>query len=57
MGRDGDRQAGVLGGGEQGRLRLQRWRMFFLAVAEFFGIDEGREWGVGHYLFKPRRAD
>ncbi|ORE89608.1 Cyclopropane-fatty-acyl-phospholipid synthase-like protein [Oceanococcus atlanticus] len=47
----------ILGGGEQGRLRLQRWRMFFLAVAEFFGIDEGREWGVGHYLFKPRRAD
>ena len=44
----------ILGGGKLGRLRLQRWRMFFLAVAEFFGIDKGKEWGVGHYLFKAR---
>lgn len=43
----------ILGGGQDGRIRLQRWRMFFLAVAEFFGIDQGREWGVGHYLFRP----
>lgn len=43
----------VLGGGDLGKLRLQRWRMFFLAVAEFFGIDQGRQWGIGHYLFKP----
>nr|MBV6630550.1 class I SAM-dependent methyltransferase [Oceanococcus sp. HetDA_MAG_MS8] len=46
----------VLGGGAQGRLRLQRWRMFFLAVAEFFGIDGGEQWGVGHYLLKPKSA-
>lgn len=32
---------------------LQRWRMFFLAVAEFFGYDGGRQWGVGHYLLRP----
>ena len=42
----------ILGGGAEGRLRLQRWRMFFLAVAEFFGIRSGEEWGVGHYLFE-----
>ncbi|MGB1557518.1 MAG: SAM-dependent methyltransferase [Oceanococcaceae bacterium] len=42
----------ILGGGALGRLRLQRWRMFFLAVAEFFGMDGGEEWGVGHYLFE-----
>lgn len=33
-----------------------RWRIFFLAVSEMFGMDGGREWGVGHYLFQPRQA-
>jgi cyclopropane-fatty-acyl-phospholipid synthase len=33
-----------------------RWRIFFLAVSEMFGMDGGREWGVGHYLFRPGRA-
>lgn len=45
----------TLGGGALGKLRLQRWRMFFLAVAEFFGMDQGSQWGVGHYLFTPQR--
>jgi len=31
---------------------LMRWRIFFLAVSEMFGMDAGREWGVGHYLFR-----
>jgi len=31
-----------------------RWRIFFMACAEFFGHDEGREWYVGHYLFARR---
>ena len=34
---------------------FHRWRLFFLAVAEFFGYQGGRQWGVGHYLF--RRQD
>jgi cyclopropane-fatty-acyl-phospholipid synthase len=34
-----------------------RWRIFFLAVSEMFGMDDGREWGVGHYLFRPGRVD
>ena len=33
-----------------------RWRIFFLAVSEMFGMDGGREWGVGHYLFRPHGA-
>jgi cyclopropane-fatty-acyl-phospholipid synthase len=31
-----------------------RWRMFFLAVSEMFGSHDGREWLVGHYLFRQR---
>lgn len=34
---------------------FQRWRMFYMAVAELFGYSGGNEWGVGHYLFAPRR--
>lgn len=33
---------------------FQRWRMFYMAVAEFFGYAQGNEWGVGHYLFSKR---
>ena len=41
-------------GPKNAKLWFQRWRMFYMAVAEFFGLDKGEEWGVGHYLFKPR---
>lgn len=34
---------------------IQRWRMFFMAVSELFGYHGGNEWGIGHYLFYPRR--
>ena len=42
------------GYGTQARIQFQRWRMFYMAVAELFGYARGREWGVGHYLFEKR---
>jgi cyclopropane-fatty-acyl-phospholipid synthase len=42
------------GYGAQARIQFQRWRMFYMAVAELFGYAYGREWGVGHYLFEKR---
>jgi cyclopropane-fatty-acyl-phospholipid synthase len=44
------------GNARDGKLWFQRWRMFYMAVAEFFGYRDGQEWGVGHYLFRPRVA-
>jgi cyclopropane-fatty-acyl-phospholipid synthase len=42
------------GGPKEAKIWFNRWRMFYMAVAEFFGLDEGNEWGVGHYLFEKR---
>lgn len=32
---------------------FQRWRLFFLAVSEMFGLHEGNEWFVSHTLLEP----
>jgi len=39
-------------GEENASLWWQRWRIFFMACAELFDYDEGREWYIGHYLFR-----
>ena len=41
----------VYGPGE-GRLWVQRWRMFFMACSELFGYDDGEQWIVAHYRFE-----
>ncbi len=41
-------------GEDQKLIWFNRWRMFYIAVAEVFGYKHGKEWGVSHYLFKKR---
>jgi cyclopropane-fatty-acyl-phospholipid synthase len=43
-------------GAENAQQWFQRWRIFFMACAELFGLNHGREWYVGHYLFKSART-
>ncbi len=38
------------------RMWLMRWRMFFLSVSELFGMNNGNEWFVSHYLFSNREV-
>jgi cyclopropane-fatty-acyl-phospholipid synthase len=40
-------------GAEKAEQWFQRWRIFFMACAELFGLNQGREWYVAHYLFEP----
>lgn len=44
------------GGGTTATVAFNRWRMFYMACAELFGYGGGREWCVGHSLFRKREA-
>jgi len=39
-------------GKDQAAIWWMRWRLFFMACAELFGLNRGQEWYVGHYLFE-----
>ena len=34
---------------------FHRWRIFYMSCAELFGIDNGSQWMVAHFLFKNRQ--
>lgn len=40
-------------GEQQANRWYVRWRLFFLAVAELFGYQNGEQWYVSHYLLEP----
>ena len=53
--RNKDAILGIFGqcyGADQATIWFHRWRLFFLAVAELFGMDDGQQWWVSHYLFE-----
>jgi cyclopropane-fatty-acyl-phospholipid synthase len=41
-------------GPRQAKRWFAHWRIFFMACAELWGYNGGREWLVSHYLFRPR---
>ncbi|KAL1921235.1 uncharacterized protein VTP21DRAFT_10951 [Calcarisporiella thermophila] len=43
------------GKGNAAEIWFQRWRVFYIAVAEMFAYEGGNEWGVAHYLFEKSK--
>ena len=41
-------------GDDEGSKTFYRFRVFFMACAEFFALDKGETWGVARYLFEKR---
>ncbi|GAA6139819.1 cyclopropane-fatty-acyl-phospholipid synthase family protein [Arenicella sp. 4NH20-0111] len=41
-------------GKDHAELWFHRWRIFYMACAELFGLRNGREWMVAHFLFNKR---
>ena len=37
---------------DNAKMWFQRWRIFFMACEELFGMYNGNEWLVSHYLFE-----
>ncbi len=44
-------------GEREAHVWLQRWRMFYMACAELFGLRNGNEWMVAHYLFENKTLE
>lgn len=36
---------------------FHRWRIFYMSCAELFGLNNGSQWVVAHYLFKNARVN
>lgn len=44
-------------GEDKAQIWFNRWQVFYLATAEFFGYDKGKVFGTAHYLFeKPAKS-
>ncbi|KAJ3077654.1 hypothetical protein HK102_005064 [Quaeritorhiza haematococci] len=46
--------AKTYGSDAQALVWFRRWRIFYIAVAELFNYNQGKDWTVVHYLFKRR---